>query len=141
MYRTLLATCGSENFRGLYSLKLRIFGSHFRGATRCKQRAVHFFPAKSVIKIDLSIDLFGALLCCLFCAQRAIHSAPSRRQGACAALHGTLPLFCHFEAQFSAQILGKCAVSRKFSAQTFAYLGNKPYFCSVKQSLAALSQK
>ena len=29
MYRTLLATCGSENFRGLYSIKLRIFGFHF----------------------------------------------------------------------------------------------------------------
>ena len=46
MYRTLLATCGSENFRGLYSLKLRIFGSHFRGATRCKQRAVHCLSMK-----------------------------------------------------------------------------------------------
>ena len=41
MYRTLLATCGSEDFRGLYSLKLLIFCFHFRGATRCKQRAVH----------------------------------------------------------------------------------------------------
>ena len=46
MYRTLLATCGSENFRGLYSLKLRIFSSYFRGATRCKQRAVHCLSMK-----------------------------------------------------------------------------------------------
>ena len=36
-----LAWCGSEDSRGLYSIKLRIFGFHFRGATRCKQRAVH----------------------------------------------------------------------------------------------------
>ena len=46
MYRTLLATCGSEDFRGLYSIKLRIFGFHFRGATRCKQRAVHCLSMK-----------------------------------------------------------------------------------------------
>src|SRR5574344_1099555 len=58
MYRTLLATCGSENFRGLYSIKLRIFGFHFRGATRCKQRAVHCLS----MKIYLSSYHFGEVM-------------------------------------------------------------------------------
>ena len=50
-----LRACGSENFRGLYSIKLRIFGFHFRGATRCKQRAVHCLS----MKIHLSSYHFG----------------------------------------------------------------------------------
>ena len=68
MYRTLLATCGSENFRGLYSIKLRIFGFHFRGATRCKQRAVHCLS----MKIYLSSYHFGVLLGWLLIASQRV---------------------------------------------------------------------
>ena len=73
MYRTLLATCGAENFRGLYSLKLRIFSSHFRGATRCKQRAVHCLS----MKIHLSSYHFEVQQACG--ANRRVGEKPPKR--------------------------------------------------------------
>ena len=58
MYRTLLATCG------LAKMELEDI-SKFRGATRCKQRAVHCIYAESKLAIWLDTKkglLFLAIL-------------------------------------------------------------------------------
>ena len=41
MYRTLLATCGSAEIQMFVPIVYAYYLFHFRGAARCKQRAVH----------------------------------------------------------------------------------------------------